>query len=84
MDKIKSPILWRSSIYLPRPAARLILDITDVRIERLHGLNDAEARKEGSKDLESFINYWNILNAWRSYPWESNPWVYRIEFKKTV
>jgi hypothetical protein len=77
-------ILWRPSIYLPRLAARLFLNITDVRIERLHELDDTEARKEGFKDRESFIKYWDKLNARRSYPWESNPWVYRIEFERAV
>jgi hypothetical protein len=81
-ELMEPPILWRPSIFLPRLAARLFLNVTDVRIERLHKLDDTEARKEGFKDQESFIKYWNKLNARRSYPWESNPWVYRIEFEK--
>jgi hypothetical protein len=83
-ESMEPPILWRPSIYLPRLAARLFLNVTDVRIERLHELDDTEARKEGFKDRESFIKYWNKLNARRSYPWESNPWVYRIEFEKAA
>ena len=27
-----------------------------------------------------FANLWDSLNAKRGYPWESNPWVWRIEF----
>jgi hypothetical protein len=54
------------------------------RIERLHKLDNTEARKEGFKDRESFIKYWDKLNARRSCPWESNPWVYRIEFEKAA
>lgn len=30
----------------------------------------------------AFANYWNKLNADRGYPWESNPWVWVIEFQK--
>jgi hypothetical protein len=81
-QKFEKPILWRPSIYLPRLAARLFLNITDVRIERLHELDDTGARKEGFKDREAFIKYWNKLNAPRFYPWEINPWVYRIEFER--
>jgi hypothetical protein len=79
---MEPPILWRPSIYLPRLAARLFLNVTDVKIERLHELDDTEARKEGFRNRESFIIYWDKLNARRSYSWESNPWVYRIEFEK--
>lgn len=31
--------------------------------------------------IESFMTLWNKLNAKRDFPWESNPWVWRIEFK---
>lgn len=81
---MQPPILWRPSIYLPRLATRLFLNVTDVKIERLHELDDTEARKEGFKDRESFIKYWNKLNARRSYSWKSNPWVYHIEFEKAA
>ena len=31
---------------------------------------------------EAFANGWDTINAKRGYSWESNPWVWRIEFKK--
>jgi hypothetical protein len=31
---------------------------------------------------ESYRVAWNDLNAKRGYPWESNPWVWVIEFKR--
>jgi hypothetical protein len=83
-QKFENPVLWRPSIYLPRIAARLFLKVTDVKIERLHELDDTEARKEGFKDREMFIKYWNKLNARRFYSWDINPWVYRIEFEKAA
>lgn len=31
--------------------------------------------------IESFSTLWNSINAKRGYPWESNPWVWVIEFR---
>ena len=38
---------WHPSIHMPKEAARIWLRVTDVRVERLHGMNDEEAEKEG-------------------------------------
>jgi hypothetical protein len=77
----KRPILWRPSIFIPRAASRFLLDIVDVKIERLHELDDDEAGREGFKDREDFIKFWNSKNGRGGFPWAANPWVYRIEFK---
>jgi hypothetical protein len=80
--KGKSPFLWRSACFMPRATARLFLDVVAIGIERLHELDDTEARREGFTNREKFIEYWNGLNKKRGFPWDSNPWVTRIEFKK--
>jgi hypothetical protein len=80
--KGKDPMLWRPSIFLPRVAARVFLNVKTVRIERLHELDDTEARLEGFKDREDFTAYWNTLNQKRGFPWAANPWVYRIEYDR--
>lgn len=38
---------WRSSIHLPRWAARLVLEVVGVRVEPLHAIDDADAVREG-------------------------------------
>ena len=30
----------------------------------------------------SFVTLWDSLNAKRGYPWDSNPWVWVIEFRR--
>lgn len=45
--------LWKPSIYLPKAAARIWLEVTGVRVERLQNISPGDACDEG-------INYWNI------------------------
>jgi hypothetical protein len=41
------PLKWRSPLHMPRWAARIILEITEVRVQRLQEINEADARAEG-------------------------------------
>jgi hypothetical protein len=125
------PPKWRPSIHMPRWASRITLEITDVRVERLQEISEADARAEGIRFADhgklcwhkggppgdvgdcpapdhthqqrpgyywkdggatnsgeclhtarsAFGNLWDSINA-KKHPWESNPWVWVIEFRR--
>ena len=72
---------WSSPLFLPRIASRFLLKITDVKIERLHELDDIDAILEGCKNRVDYARLWNEINGKSGYTWDKNPWVYRIQFE---
>jgi hypothetical protein len=85
-------VQWRPSIHMPRWASRLTLEVTGVRVERLHEIDNPLAEgvecHVGGKEHERiassrqvFHNLWDSLNAKRGFGWDVNPWVWVLEFK---
>lgn len=70
------------SIHMPRWASRITLEITGVRVERLQDITDDDAKAEGVGGVGTFGVLWNEINAKRGHSWDTNPWVWVIEFKK--
>lgn len=80
------------SIFLPRWASRITLEITAVRVERLQDISEADARAEGctghwveeapAADQARFDyrELWEQINGPGS--WDANPWVWVVSFKR--
>lgn len=96
-DNGMSPLPWRPSIYMPRWASRITLEIMSVKVERVQDITWREVIPEGVSAFTvargamsdnppdprwKFIEVWNKINAGRGFGWDTNPWVWVIEFKK--
>lgn len=78
---------WRPSIHMPRWASRILLEITDVRVERLNAITESDASAEGITDTgfgDLLVDGYRYL--WKSIygddSWQANPWVWVLEFKR--
>ena len=106
---------WTSPRFMPKRAARIWLEITGIRVERVQDISTPDCWAEGingshpdnvcprccytTRDAEELMDHyfcegpgpktprevyrdlWDSLNAKRA-PWESNPWVWVIEFRR--
>lgn len=81
---------WKPSIFMPRSASRITLEITGIGIQRLKSMNGEAAIREGIERTDDrtsdvtlvgrFSTLWESINGKRS--WIANPWVWVVSFKR--
>ena len=94
-DRITEGIKQRPSIFMPRWASRILLEITAVRVERLNVIDESDAMAEGViEDFRPALDRWNLCtlyriayrDLWESIngpgSWDANPWVWVVEFQR--
>ena len=84
---------WRPSIYMPRWASRITLEITNIRVERIREISEEDAQQEGIDFYQvspegngsyryPFEMFWDSLYDKKGYGWDKNPWVWVREFRR--
>ena len=86
------PWQWKvktlSQLYMPYEAARTFVKIKNIHVERLQDITYRDMIAEGIKgicnrDLHlGWVKLWDSINAKRGYAWDTNCWVWKIEFER--
>ncbi|MGQ3299685.1 hypothetical protein [Reyranella sp.] len=73
------------AIHMPRWASRLTLTVTDMRVQRLQEISEADALAEGVTApfsegyfRTSYRDLWNVING--AGAWDANPWIVAVSF----
>ena len=89
---------WKPSIHMPRWASRITLEVVCIRVERLQEIDEVDILAEGvTVDVvakltgtpwadmptlhHAWERLWDSINGDRA-SWASNPWVWRVEFRR--
>lgn len=95
-DTLAKEVVWKPSIFMPREAARILLRVIDIRVERLQDISEEDAIAEGVslpnyadqaiRDVRYpdpstiYAELWESINGEGS--WDANPWVWVVKFER--
>ncbi len=75
---------WKPGIHLPWQLHRVDLEVTGVRVERLHAITAEDAAREGVGNFVAFMEKWDTLYAGGPFSVKRNPWVWVVEFRRSA
>ncbi len=89
----KKPFMKTPGRFMYKSLARIWLEITNIRVERVQDISETDALSEGvitgSSAMghtfaakEHFMGLWRSINDKRGFGGEVNPWCWCISFKK--
>ena len=88
-DGWETNVPWKPAIHMPKVLARIWLEITGVRLERIQEITPDDCIAEGAWPVEqrelgrgheaasAFRELWESTGG----DWDANPWVWAIDFK---
>lgn len=83
------PPKWRPSLHMNRIFSRTVVELTEVRVERLQDISDDDKIAEGC-DVDTcmrgrhdqWVDLWESINGKGS--WGLNPWVWVLTFRRVT
>jgi hypothetical protein len=67
---------------MPRWACRTILEITNIRVERVQDISEEDAHAEGVETRPAFKCLWESIHGQQS--WQTNPWAWVLTYRRVV
>lgn len=92
---VGTPGKHRQGMHMPRWASRLWLSVTDVRVQRLQDISEADCLAEGVEEpgfwdqvaagqpwhpRGAYRDLWNSLHTDPGTRWDDNPWIVAVSF----
>jgi hypothetical protein len=89
-DDLPDGSKWEPPSKMPLEAARIFIRITGIRVERVQGVTEEDAQREGVlpelphflyRYTRRFAKLWEKTNKRMGYPWGSNPVTFAYSFE---
>ena len=79
-DKNAPQVKWKPSLHMPRWACRTVVELVEVRVERLDKITESDSQAEGVKSVAEFMDLWVSINK----TWEPSLWVWVLTMRRVT